>query len=151
MYQRLTADEESGEMVNKEARLRAQDHQWMLAADNLESLWRRGLGPRPDWPWGNPPHRGGNPPSVHAEKLKKDTHYDKWMDEQRNEQDAQMKKDRDIFELEAGERVAREHERWIGYHGPTSSQRQSARAAVALYDEKTDNTRQLKEHIHNDV
>jgi len=75
-----------------------------------------------------------------------------------------MKKDRDIFELEAGERVAgtklllkvikaiiiiREHERWIGYHGPTSSQRQSARAAVALYDEKTDNTRQLKEHIHN--
>jgi len=75
--------------------------------------------------------------------------YDKWMGEQRNKQDAQMKKDQDIFELEAGERVAREHERWIGYHGTTSSQRQSARAAVALYNEKTDNTRQLKEHIHN--
>jgi len=75
--------------------------------------------------------------------------HDKRRDELRSDQDARMEKDQYIFEQQADERVAREHERWIGYFGTTSSQRESARVAVSLYDERTVNTRQLRESIRN--
>jgi len=148
-YRRPTEYEESEEMRKKEARLRVLDDAWVTSTYKLRSLWHRGLGPRPEWPWGNPPHRGGNPPSDRAETLKKNMAYDKRRDELRSEQDALMEKNRYIFEQQADERVARKHERWIAFFGTTSSQRESARAAVALYDERTNNTHQLREHIHN--
>ena len=147
-YRMLTEYEQSAVMAEEDARLRVLDAEWSKSLNKLESLWRKGLGPRPDW-WDIPPHRGGNPPPDPAETIRAKLAYEKRRDERRSEQDARMAKDLYIYEQERDERLAREHLTWIEYFGTTSGQRESARAAVASYDERIHNTRELRQHIHS--
>ena len=119
-----TEYEKSEEMAEDEARVQVLGDDWMPSLDKLV------------------------PPPERAETLKKSMAYDKRRDELRNELEARMQRDRFIFEQKAEDRMAREYARYIEYYGTTSSQRESASAAVALYDERIHNTRQLEEHVH---
>jgi len=146
----MTEYEISAVAAEKEARLRVLDDEWTSSRAKLELLWCKGLGPRPDV-WAIEPHRGGNPPPTPAEldkTRKQKMAYEKWREELQSEQDAQIQENLYKQEQEMDERLARQHARYIDYFGTTAIQRESAQAAVALYDERDRNKRQLGEHVY---
>jgi len=149
-YRNMTEYEQNAVAAEEEARLRVLDYEWTSSLEKLELLWCKVLGPRPDG-WAIPPHRGGNPPPTPAEldkTRKQKMAYEKWREELQSEQDAQIQKNLYKSEQENDERLAREHARYMDYFGTTASQGESARAVVALYDERDQNKRQLGGHVY---
>jgi len=149
-YRNMTKYEIFEVAAKEEARLRVLDDEWTSSRAKLELLWCKGLGPRPD-PFAIEPHRGGNLPPTPAElekTRKQKMAYEKWREELQSEQDAQIRENLYKEEQQNDERLARNHARFMDYFGTTASQRESAQAAVALYNERDRNMRELGGHVY---
>jgi len=118
-----------------------------------EELWRKGLGPKPDW--------GSEVRELQRqERLVRDRHEDvirKQKDAEQNErlieQEEKRRKEKDVLEREdtrkKDEQIAHEHYSWAYHHSTSSILREAARVTLELHEMKNANVKHLQTHIDN--